>query len=516
MPGWKTLQFEIRINTYYWNIPMRDLLNSLDQLTEATLSASQIVKYPERFDAFIDHIKNGRPFYTEADGQEVTLKKSEAKRFLQLYDQGLFTGKIVATDIDGVQWPVSQFRKTAEFGGASSKPTDDENTELNKEGVMVKPSQIGICDHDIAAPNLVGEITGNSILQSTEYGRMVIQAATSIALHEPAVLPREIIQTESIKKAIVDYAGEYLGVLALVESEIDFPDLNEFLEWLDSDIGSLILNFPSKSNTPLADSFATISNGQGRQINISSKGTGGGAAPSLSSLTIPDSVRKKKAYKTAVDLIDLCQNPNLPQPRSVSQIFQVMNLLHERIPDSIPKEFRKFLPWDSSVINDVRDSMKQGKKMVKYRPLFATLNSQGEDGGKLTYVTKLAVMKIINSGEVPEFQAAVLEILDNNFIQIYTTVNNKTGILKFVAQWPAKLNGHVTIETKSGATDPTKGGFSFKLKPKGSSDSSEDFSQEVAASKKSTEKKIEKVATGHVSITPNGPAKKIVGPREKR
>jgi hypothetical protein len=37
----------------------------------------------------------------------------------------------------------------------------------------------------------------------------------------------------------------------------------------------------------------------------------------------------------------------------------------------------------------------------------------------------------------------------------------------FLTQWPAKLDGQVTLETKSGGTDPTKGGFSFKLQPKG-------------------------------------------------
>jgi hypothetical protein len=35
--------------------------------------------------------------------------------------------------------------------------------------------------------------------------------------------------------------------------------------------------------------------------------------------------------------------------------------------------------------------------------------------------------------------------------------------MSFATQWPAKLEGKITLESKSGATDPTKGGFSFKL-----------------------------------------------------
>ena len=53
------------------------------------------------------------------------------------------------------------------------------------------------------------------------------------------------------------------------------------------------------------------------------------------------------------------------------------------------------------------------------------------------------------------------EILDYNFIQQYSTI--KDNVLTFQTQWPAKLDGKITVESKSGATDPTKGSFSFKL-----------------------------------------------------
>ncbi len=500
---------------------MRDILDVFDQINEATLTPAQIIKYPERFDAFIDHIRDGKPFFTEKEGTEVTLLPTEADRFVALKKQNLFKGGLKGVDAEGNEWPLSSFRKTAEFGGASMKPTDDENTTLNKEGVIVKALSIGITDRPISAAKLHVEIINNPVLQSTIYGRAVIQMATDIVMGEPATIPHDLMADSAVKKAIVDYAGEYLGVLALVSGQSSFPDQEGFLDWLESDISSLVLTFPGKSNNPLSDSFATISNPVNqRQLNISSKGTGGGAAPSVSSLSIPDSVRKKKTYKTAVDLIDLCQNTSLPPPRSISQVFQVMNLLHERVPDDIPKEFKSFLPWPESIVDDVRDSMKNNVPLPKYRKLFANIVSSGEDGGKLVYVTKLAVMKLVNSGSVPEFQSAVLEILDNNFIQQYTTVTNKTGQLNFSTQWPAKLNGVVTLETKSGGTDPTKGGFSFKLKPKGSSINSEpDFEPTAAVrkDKKETTAKIEKVAAGHVSIRPPGTAKpKGKVDREKR
>jgi hypothetical protein len=453
---------------------MRDILDRLDALAEATLDASTITKYPERFDAFISHIQDRRPFYTEKEGTEVILDPREADRFLQLKAQGQFRGGLRGRDLQGNEWPLSQFRKTAEFGGASAKPgEEDDPTKVKKEGAQLKPSQIGITDRNITAKNLGREIIKNPTLQSTDYGRAVIEMAQQIMSGQPAVIPEPFRKNEQIKKAIVDYAGEYLGVLALVTDTTEWIGGSDkrqgFLEWLGGDFGNLVLNFPRESNTALADSFAEIRNAKtGHTVSISSKGTGGGAPPSLSSLKVPDHLRGKKEYQTAIDVIDLCQNEAIPSPKTISQVFLMMNLFHERIPRKIPKKFAKFLPWPQDIIAEVKDSLKNGTEMPEYEELWSGLESKGNDGGKLTYVVKKAVMEMVNGGEVPEFQDVVLEILDYNFIQQYATyAGNKTGEVRFSTQWPAKLDGKVTMESKSGGTDPTKGGFSFKLSPPG-------------------------------------------------
>lgn len=461
---------------------MRDLLNLIDNLiAEATLEPSQIIKYPERFDAFISHIQDGRPFYTEKDGTEVILKKSEANRFLQLRQAGQFKGTLKGMDEQGNLWPLSGFRKTAEFGGASAKPGAD-SSEVRKEGAQLKPSQIGIADQEIPASQLGDMIVNNSVLQSTDYGKAVIGMAQNIMNGQPAVIPPEFLKQDQIKKAINDYAGEYLGVLALIYNQTRFPNRKDFLKWLGGDLQDLVLNFPSEVSNPLADSFATITSLENNHtLSISSKGKGGGAPPSMSSLKVPDHLRDKPEYQTAIDIIELTQNKNLPQPKTVSQVFQIMNLLWERVPKKIPKDFMPFLPWDMSIVEQVNDSRKNGTPMPKYEPLFANLDSKGSDGGKLTYVVKQAVMNMINKeNAVPEFQAAVLEILDYNFIQQYATINR--GVMLFDTQWPAKLDGKVTVESKSGGTDPTKGGLSFKLSPKGEADpSAEPMDADAAA-----------------------------------
>lgn len=498
----------------------RTYLNKLEDLNEATLTPAQIIKYADRFDVFLKHIRASKPFYTEVDGTAVTLDPSEADRYEQLYDADKFAGKVMGTDVNGKQWPLSGFRKTAEFGGASASPGEGEDVQ-SKEGALVKPSQINITDRTIPASSLGQEIISNSVLQSTEYGKIVIAMAQNLMASVPAVLPKN--SAGGITKAIVDYAGEYLGVLALINDQSNFPKRSEFLEWLGGDMGSLQIFFPSKSNTPLADSFASIKNPTSeRQINISSKGSGGGAAPSVSTLLVPESVRSKKAYKTVVNLIDICQNRSLPAPTSISQVFEAMNLLFEDVPEKIPSEYKNFLPWPSDITKEVVESIKSGVPMPKYVSLIGSARGKGTDGGKLTYVTKVAVMKLVNE-ELPEFQAAVLEILDHNFIQQYTDLDKKSGELKFYTQWPAKLDGVVTMETKSGATDPTKGGFSFKLKPAGGKAelmgkyvSSEEEQEQTTA-------KIDKVVNSNVKIRPPGaaalgdaPGKKLSPTRDKR
>jgi hypothetical protein len=452
---------------------MRDLLDQLDSIAEATLDASTIIKYPERFDAFIAHIQDRRPFYTEKEGTEVILDPSEANRFLQLRAQGQFRGALKGRDLQGNEWPLSQFRKTAEFGGASAKPGEVDTASLKKEGAQVKPTQIGITDRNIPATKLASVIIDNPVLQSTDYGRAIIAMAQQITRGEPAMIPEEFVKNEQIKKAIVDYAGEYLGVLALIHDTTQWlggaSKRQGFLEWLGGDMKSLVLNFPSDPSNQLADSYAEIRNAKtGHTINISSKGTGGGAPPSLSGLKIPDHVRVKKNYDIAIDLIELTQNENIPTPKTVSQVFLMMNLFDQKLSDKVPKKFKKFLPWPESIVADVRDSLKNDTPMPEYESLWAGLESRGSDGGKLTYVVKKAVMEMVNGGAVPEFQEVILEILDYNFIQQYAKAQKNT--LVFSTQWPAKLDGKVTMESKSGGTDPTKGGFSFKLQPANSPD----------------------------------------------
>jgi len=450
---------------------MREFINLIQTLSEAAvgMSAGEILKYDSRFNKFIEYIQNKKPF-TTVDGTEVIIDPREAKRFLSLRDQDMFKGTLKARTTDGQEIPLSKLAKTTDFGGAAVAAGQEASTG-GKEGLIVKPSQIGITDRDIPASDFYNEIENNTILASTDYGQVIQQLAEYIVAGEYVVLPEEYRgkEKEKVRKAIVDYAGEYLGVLALLYNRSRFPRKAQFEQWLGSEVGDLTLNFPSKANTNLADSYATITNpNTSHTLNISSKGTGGGAAPAISGLKVPDYVRNDPNFESAVAFIDICQKEG-----TVQQAFSAMDLIYSINPKAISKKFHKYLPFAEKnpklpemckadiVASKSKTRVNYGLPQ-KYTPLWSDISGAGSEGGKIIYAIKKEVQDSVNNRDgIPGFEDAVLQILEMNFIQQYC--DYQSGELTFATQWPAKLDGKISVENKSSTTEPTAGGFSFKL-----------------------------------------------------
>lgn len=445
---------------------MRDLLDILNTLNEGTtLSPGEITKYDERFQTFIKKIKSRSPF-TDQQGEEIIIDPREAPRFENLHRLGMFKGNIKARTTDGEEISLSTLRKTSEFGGQQAASGE---APAGKEALLVKPSQIGIVDRDIPAHDFYEDIVNNQTLNQTDYGKEVINLAKYIVSGEVVYLSDEFQKNDKVRKAIVDYAGEYLGVLALLYRRSRFPKREKFEQWLGGSIDDLVLNFPSKANTNLADSFAVITNpGNAHTINISSKGTGGGAAPALSGLKVPDELKRNPAFKNAVRFIEICQESDKSGPSSLTQAFKAMDLIFQINPESISKKWHKVLPFSAKapkLLDQSIISIKQKQSLPKqYHSLFQDVEAKGSatDGGKLIYAIKKEVANAINNNDaIPEFADTVLQVLEMNFVQQYTDYSG--GELTFSTQWPAKLDGHITVENKSSASDPTSAGFSFKL-----------------------------------------------------
>ena len=455
---------------------MREFINLIQTLSEAAvgMSPGEITKYESRFEKFIQKIKSKEPF-TTIDGNEVTIDPREAKRFLDLYNSRMFKGGLKARTTDGQEISLSSLAKTIEFGGAAVAAGQDQ-AQAGKEALLVKPKTIGITDQKIPAYDLYETIKNNTVLNSTDYGKVIIQLADYIVAGEYVVLPEEYQgkDKEKVRKAIVDYAGEYLGVLALLYNRSRFPRKEQFNKWLGGSTDDLILDFPGKSTTNLADSYATITSGvNNRTLNISSKGTGGGAAPAISGLTIPDELSRNPKFKDAIRFVEICKaSDKAGGPSTITSAFNAMDLIFEVNPKAIPKKWHKFLPFNVKspklvqlCINSLTDFKNKQPAFLpdKYFPLFSDIDSKGDasDGGKLIYAIKKTVADTMNNDAIPEFKDVVLQLLEMNFIQQYCDYAN--GELTFATQWPAKLDGEVSVENKSSAPSPTAGGFSFKL-----------------------------------------------------
>lgn len=452
---------------------MRELIDLITHLTEASEVGGDGVKakglYPDElkkrdnFQRFIQKILHKEPFIDHSTGEEVIVDPNEAGRMQKLMKSGDFKGKLVTIKLQSPEAKtinLGQLRKTEEFGGST------------KENLKLKPSNIGITDKDIPASDFYETIINNPVLQSTDYGQVVIQLAGYIVSGEYVQLPPEYTEKskEADRKAIVDYAGEYLGVLALLYDRSRFPRKAQFVEWLGTDIGALTLNFPSAANNNIADSYAMITNPEtSHSLNISSKGTGGGAAPAISGLKLSESIKKNPKLANAVKLIELCQSKSTSGPSTIVQAFEIMDLIFQANPKSLDKKWHKFLPFSvkkPKLMREVIDSINTGDNLpyVAIQEIISSVKSAtATDGGKFVYLMKKEIAEAINKRDaIPEFKNTVLEILEMNFIQQYTDYQ-ANGELKFATQWPAKLNGVVTVENKSSATEPSSAGFSFKL-----------------------------------------------------
>ncbi|MBW2986850.1 hypothetical protein KY333_05770, partial [Candidatus Woesearchaeota archaeon] len=294
---------------------------ALEDKDTTTHDEIEIIQYP-RFEALISAILTKQPLEL-SDGSTVVIDPDEADRLEGLVQTGDFKGTITLKLANGGEIRLGQLAKTSRFGGQALGGTGGQ--ELGKESVLVKPSQIDITDVTFPASQLSQKIINNEILQSTDYGRSVIEMAETILEGQNPEIPQGY--SNKVKSAILDYAGEYLGVLALLEGVSEFVNLEDFESWLGGSISDLDLNFPGKTNVPLADSFAIIRNKKtNHSISISSK-RDKGAAPSLGKLKIPDEVKNDPELKGAVEFIELCQdNSSLPKPLSISSIFAGMNI----------------------------------------------------------------------------------------------------------------------------------------------------------------------------------------------
>jgi hypothetical protein len=77
------------------------------------------------------------------------------------------------------------------------------------------------------------------------------------------------------------------------------------------------------------------------------------------------------------------------------------------------------------------------------------------------YVVTKDLVDAINGGIIKNLRSTVLELLDENFVQIYTRIVG--GKLTTDVLWPGKVDGNVELHTKIYPGDPGGSGLGFKV-----------------------------------------------------
>lgn len=316
----------------------------------------------------------------------------------------------------------------------------------------------------IAGKDIHRTIMNNSVLdQAGELGKAIKQASKEIHQQQNPVVNQYDKKTQNVMA--ID-AGEYLGIQQMIDGSADWKGKYEaFLKFLGAgDLNSMKVIFPGSQNSQLQDSYGVQNAATGHTIMISSKGgigsTAAGAAPALSGLVLPENMTKKVKPGSGVDFIMLLQRMS-----TINQPFAGMNFLNTHYPDAVPELYKNLLPFTNEDIQSINANIKgRGDLDPKFNAIIASraIKSRARKGGILMYATAKDLVETINTTQpIPDFRQTVLNVLDMNFVQIFSRVVG--GKLKADVLWPGKIDGNVLLWTKAEAAAPSSAGFSFKV-----------------------------------------------------
>jgi len=445
-------------------------------LDEANLSLPDIKKHPWRVDRFLEKILIGSPFLKKDQKTEFIADKSQYEELKELLTNPQTKAnqiKIVGTN--GETLSLGQLFKTPDL--AFEKVAIGDIYAETKESFVIKPSDI-FRDEKFRASAIFNEVINNQVLASTEIGRDVIKLAEDIKQGSTASW---VSIKPEYKPAIRDYAGEYLGVLALVKGIADFPTADAFLDHMDTrSFNSISVYFPREKNAPLGDSIGYFKNAAGNQIYISSKGGSKGNAPSLVNLKIPGNLINSRKFAKEIKFLKIIQNPDKSVgTASLVVPFLLFNYILAVAPESMGK-LARMSPFTREEIvlitTEWMDSKKYSRKNIVDMPRrFRTFLSKHDisliksqtatPGGIMHYLCLKDLKAAINiNNALPNWEPLAREILQQNFIQIFTK-DSKKG-LNFSVVWPNRqlATGRITFEFTSYADDPSRGLPGFYVK----------------------------------------------------
>jgi len=429
---------------------------------------------------FIKKIKEGEPFTIIGDKLFVVDKTADNINAIQNWNGGTspkLTGRYQG-ETKVVTLATNKFAKVGDFGGmyqdiakgegAGKEQMQGRTAHLDLHGVSKEEEKaIGdmkrlVAEKGIKGSDLTPKIINNPLLNSEKpHGEWIVELAKGIdAKQYPVPVNDGVFSEQRFQKFIQDYAGEYLGVAALVNGLGDFPNQGAFLEFLGSEsLQELLYYFPQGKNTPLADSFGFIKSPTGEhEMKISSKGGTKGASPSMSNLKVPDDLPKTDANASTLDFIKTIQDNS-----QITGTLLALNQLHSAFPKQFEEfEISQYLPltneeiawFEQNISIEMKDKEAVNvkdfpKRLQPYAQMRQDTGSVTVNTGDFIMACTRAIIDSINkNGALPEFEKTTKEILGYNFVQIFTRIMKRTGMTVRVL-WPAKIDGKVTLYSNS-------------------------------------------------------------------
>lgn len=472
-------------------------MRAKDFLTESPLIPSALFDPRHlswRPKALVAKLEAGTPFI-DKQGNKYYPEPGQAQRVQQIVDRTLDILRAqpnaalpsITINMKGVgNVPLSKLEK-ADLQTAKGQFTSDINVQPLGIGIAAEPVnppgtkpkekitlttdeeiQRALDAHkEIRAGDMYEVISQNPILKKAgALGQAIIEVADQLNKGQVPVIKQ---YDEKIQNKIAIDAGEYLGVLALAKGVADFPKRDAFLKFLKSpNFDSLAVIFPGEQNASLADSYGVQNAQTGHTIMISSKGgkgsTATGAAPSLSGLA--PSIEKRKAKIKPGNALDFINHIIKVSPTTV-QGFAGINWIANNYPEKLPEKYKNLVPFYSEDVKQILQNIRsKGAEPIpeKFKDLISAPSiqkSKGTDGGKLVYVVTKDLVNIMNSGVIDNFRSTILELLDENFVQIFTRIIGGKLITKVL--WPGKVDGTVSLHTKISPGEPGKAGLAFKV-----------------------------------------------------
>jgi hypothetical protein len=459
-------------------------MRAFEILNEAKLQPGELF-VPKHLDwrpaAFLQKLKDRTPFVQTIGGEEFIPEPGEYKRLklevemavqARLKNSGAPVPSLtIKTDKGDI--PVSKFEK-ADLQTAKGQATTQVNIQPIGIGISADKVDKNVSAEEeiksaiknnkaIIGANLHKIITDNQILdQAGELGAAVKESVKEILSGN---VPTVGTYDKKIQKTLAIDAGEYLGILQMVHDTANFPKKQAFLQFLETtDLNSMMVIFPGSQNSQLQDSYGVQNIKTGHTIMISSKGgvgrTAAGAAPAISGLKIPNSMTAKVKPGSSIQFLQLIQEKIV-----VEQPFAGLNFLHKHYPAAVPALYKNILPFTGEDMQIINNNLKGiGKLPAKYNKILKSRNitARARAGGILFYCAAKDLVETINTNQpMPDLRQTILEILDMNFVQIFSRVVG--GKLTADVLWPGKVDGNVLLWTKAEAASPSSAGLSFKV-----------------------------------------------------